>query len=244
MLSVTCVIMLLKVVVDVIEKYSRADILQKLENTAQDMSVFYQQGFVNYRGCTSDTGEYYTEVAAQWCCEHLSELNTIMPITRGASYRVETHDGIPDSVNSSRIEELIAMAIFRQRGLPPLGRVLDYQTPLKNKRADRAGKIDLLTYDGETVRILELKKPDSQETMLRCVLEGHTYLRTLDHKKLLRDFSLPEDTVIRASPLVFLHGAQWQEAQQDRPQLFRLMELLDCKAYYIRQANGIYIVEE
>lgn len=244
MLLSAYVIMLLKVVVDMIEKYSRADILQKLESAAQDISVFYQNGFVNYRGRTSDTGEYYTEVVAQWCCEHLSELNAIMPITRRASYRAETHDGIPDSANSNRIEELIAMAIFRQRELPPLGKVLDYQTPLKNERGDRAGKIDLLTYDGKTVRILELKKPESNETMLRCVLEGHTYLRTLDHKKILRDFSLPDDTVIKASPLVFLHGAQWQESQQDRPRLFRLMELLDCKAYYIRQADGIYIVEE
>lgn len=227
-----------------IEKYSRADILQKIESAAQDMDIFYQKGFVNYRGRTADTGEFYTEIVAQWCCENLSKLNAIESITREASYQVETHDGVPDSANSNRVEELIAMAIFRQRDLPPLGRVRDYQTPLKNGRGDQAGKIDLLTYDGEIIRILELKKPESRETMLRCVLEGYTYLRTLDHKKLLRDFSLPEDTAIKASPLVFLHGAQWRETRQNRPQLFRLMDLLGCKAYYIRQTDGMYIVEE
>lgn len=32
---------------------------------------------------------------------------------------------------------------------------------------DEAGKIDMLAHKDETVYVLELKKPDSEETMLR-----------------------------------------------------------------------------
>ena len=46
--------------------------------------------------------------------------------------------------------------MFRQKEISYVGEILDYQTPLKNKRSDEAGKIDLLSYDGRILRILEL----------------------------------------------------------------------------------------
>lgn len=136
------------------------------------------------------------------------------------------------------------MAMFRQGALPGAGRVLDYQTPLKGRRADHAGKIDLLAYDGRAVRILELKAPDSTETMLRCVLEGETYRRTVDAEKLLADFGLPPATPVRASPLVFYGGVQWQEMQEDRPCLKQLMARLDSRPLYIKEVQNHYTVEE
>ncbi len=223
--------------------YTEAEVLQKAAEASADMAVFYQRDFINYRGRSLDTGKLYTEIVARWCCEHLDRFSAIPQITREASYKTEGHDGITDHAQSNREEELIAMRIFLQRELPELGRVVDYQTPLKNKRSDIAGKIDLLAWDGSVLRILELKKPDSQETMLRCVLEGMTYLRTVDRKKLLRDFCLPEGAYVKACPLVFLHGAQWEELQEDRPNLKRLMRLFDCKAFFIREENGKYISE-
>lgn len=80
---------------------------------------------------------------------------------------------------------------------------------------DTAGKIDLLSYDGRVLRILELKKPDSEETMLRCVLEGYTYMKTVDGEKLLGEWKFPEDTTIKASPFVFRNGAQHQEMMEN-----------------------------
>lgn len=57
--------------------------------------------------------------------------------------------------------------------------ILDYEEPLREANSTKAGEIDLLAFDGEYLRILELKKTDSNETMLRCVLEGFTYLSQL-----------------------------------------------------------------
>lgn len=230
--------------------YTRDQIRARLDESASNMSLFYKKGFVNYRGKTTDTKEYYTEVISEWLLEHFDLLEQIKTITRRSSYWVEGHDGIPDNPDSIREEELIAMAMKRQGSLPIVGQVLDYQTPLKNVQKDKAGKIDLLTYDGETLRILELKEPDSKETVLRCVLEGYTYLKTADKEKLISDFSrdsgvvIPEETQLEACPFVFIDGFQWKEMQQDRPYLKRLMEVLNSKPYYVAEENGMYVVTE
>ena len=224
--------------------YTRAEIMLQLEDISADMSSFYKKGCINYRGKTKDTKEYYTEVISQWLLEHVELLDQIQMITRASSYCVEGHDGDPDHPDSNREEELIAMAIKRQGTLPAVGRVIDYQTPLKNVQKDKAGKIDLLTFDGTTLRILELKAPDSKETMLRCVLEGYTYLKTVDQPKLLSDFGLPGGTEAAACPFVFRGGSQWKEMQQERPCLKRLMEELDTKPYYVFEENNAYKVME
>ena len=223
--------------------YTRQELLHKVESASKDIVTFYRQDFINYRGRTTDTNEYYTEIIAEWCCENIDILHTIPMIPRASSYKVSSHDGIPQKITSNREEERIAMAMFRQGELPLVGRILDHQTPLKDRQSDRAGKIDLLAYDGNTLRILELKEPESEETMLRCVLEGYTYLCTANTKKLVSDFYLPSDTEVLASPFVFAGKAQQREMQEPRPQLVRLMHLLNSKAYYITKVNEKYFVE-
>lgn len=225
--------------------YTREQIILKLEELSSDMSLLYKRGCINYRGKTTDTKEYYTEVIAKWLLEHLGLLGQIKNITRRSSYRVEGHDGIPEHPDSNREEELIAMAMMRQGELAIVGKILDYQTPLKSTQKDKAGKIDLLAYDGATLRVLELKEPDSKETMLRCVLEGYTYLKTVDTAKLLADFKLPADTAVVACPFVFHGGFQWKEMQQDRPFLKQLIAELNTKPYYIAvDKEKYYVVEE
>ena len=226
--------------------YTRDDLENMINNASKEIATFYQQPFINYRGRTADTGEYYTEIIAEWCCNNIQLLESIKTIPRERPYRVETHDGIPPTSDSPREEELIAMKMFRQRGVPGIGGILDYQTPLKAEQGDKAGKIDLLAYDGKTLRILELKKPASEETMLRCVLEGYTYLKTVDTKKLLKDFKLPVDTVVVACPFVFAYEKSnpYQEMQEDRPHLKKLMQMLNSEPYYIRVEKEVFFVEK
>ena len=227
--------------------YTRNDILLKCKEALNKIETFYKQDFINYKGKTSDTNEFYSEVVAQFVCEHITEFNDTIPkITRITSYKTEGHDG-EHYGNSNREEEIIAMDMFKQskngQNYDYIGEIIDYQTPLKNKRDDIAGKIDLLSYDGEILRILELKKPDSDETMLRCVLEGFTYLKTLDEKKILNDFGLSENVEIQACPFVFKDREQHNEMKEERIWLKKLMDLIGSKPYYITKEK-IYKVEE
>ena len=238
----------MKAIEVIILSYSRKDILAKCQAAFKDIKTFYKQPFINYNGKTSDTDEYFTEIVAEFLCENLSDFISGIPqITRVTTYKTEGHNGCFD-IDTPREEEKIAMEMFKQslNGYiyDFIGEMIDYQTPLKNKRTDVAGKIDLLSYDGKTLYVLELKKPDSEESMLRCVLEGFTYMKTADNKKLLKDFMLPSDTVIKASPFVFKDMIQHKQMREERPHLFKLMTLLDSKPFYITKENNIYKVEE
>lgn len=228
--------------------YTRKNIIDKCEKAFRDKKTFYKQSFINYSGRTNDTNEYYTEVISEFLCNNFNEFaNGIPEITRENSYNTPSHNGDFD-INTPREEEKIAMEMFQQSmngtDYEFIGKIIDYQTPLKNKQSDVAGKIDLLSYDGNCLRVLELKKPDSDESMLRCVLEGYTYLKTVDTVKLLKDFGLPKETRVLASPFVFKYGQQYQEMLETRPNLFKLMKKLDSKPYYIIKQDNLYIVEE
>ena len=80
--------------------------------------------------------------------------------------------------------------------------------------------------------------------MLRCVLEGYTYLETVNKEKLLDNFSLPADTLVVACPFVFVDSVPYNDMQDDRPQLRRLMTMLNSSPYYIRENDGIFTVTE
>lgn len=224
--------------------YTRKEIIDKIEKSKENMQVFYKLDFINYRGKTSDTNEYYTEIVSEWLLQNIDLLNKIPTITREKGYLTKTHDGIIKNPDSNRDEEIIAMKMLRQSEISGLGKIIDYQTPLKNKSKDPIGKIDLLSYDGKTLRILELKKPDSNETMLRCVIEGYTYRKTVDKEKLLDSFKLPPNTIVKAHPLVFVGGTQYDEMLEDRAKLKKLIKVLDCKPLYITEKNQKYIVTE
>ena len=227
--------------------YSKNEILEEI----QDMVNFYKRKVVNYRGKTSDSKDYYTEVVAEWILKNIYLFDYIKPITREKSYKVDSHDGKIKNEKSGREEEIIAMKLFdfsqnQGKVFDIIGKIIDYQTPLKNVQTDDVGKIDLLAYNEskKTLRILELKRPDSKETMLRCVLEAYTYLKIVDKTKLLKDFGLPEDTVNKAWPFVIYGKEQYREMQQDREHLKDLIEKLGIEVIYLEEKNGEYSIKK
>ena len=232
--------------------YSKDEIIKKLEVAKSEMWKFYSQDFVNYRGKTSDKErDYYTEIIAEWLLDNIELFNDIKMISRENSYKVDSHDGKIKNEKSEREEEKIAMKLFdlsenQEKVFDIIGKIIDYQTPLKNVQTDKAGKIDLLAYNEKenpkTLRILELKKLDSKETMLRCVLEAYTYLKIVDKAKLLKDFALPEDTTIKACPFVFYGKEQYKEMQQDRKNLKELIEKLDIEVIYLKEKDEEYSI--
>ena len=231
-------------------KYSKNEILEMIENAKFDIRSFYKQDFVNYAGKTKDSREYYTEIIAEWLLSHVDLFNKIKLINREGSYRIESHDGKIINQESNHAEEKIAMKLFdysQNKGelFDKIGKIIDYQIPLKNIQTDDAGKIDLLAYneDTDTLRILELKKSDSKETMLKCLLEVYTYLKIVNKDKLLKDFGLPKDTIVKASPLVFFEGMQYKEMQEDRKNLKKLMEKMEIEPVYLIEKNGKYKVK-
>ena len=232
--------------------YSKNEIIKKLEVAKSEMWKFYSENFLNYISETSDKEGDYTEIIAEWLLNNIKLFDEIKPITREKNYKVKTHDGKIKNEKSNREEEIIAMKLFelsqnQGKVFDIIGKIIDYQTPLKNIRADKAGKIDLLAYNEEEkiLRILELKRPNSDETMLRCVLEAYTYLKVVDKVKLLKDFGLPEDTEIKACEFVFYDGKQHKEMKEikdNRKNLGKLIGKLGIEVIYLKEENGEYSV--
>lgn len=231
-------------------QYNEKDVLEMCEKAIKNPALFYTQNFVNYQGICQDANVPYTELIADYLMKHFQKLKKGIPqIRRGASYYKDSHDGTFDP-KSPRTEEITAIKMFNYckdgKRYAKIGTILDYQTPLKNKRSDKAGKIDLLAYDGSVLRILELKKSDTPETMLRCVLEGYTYLRTVDTVKLIKDFNkkagvnIPEETPVKASPIVFAGSLPHREYLEDRPKLKSLMKFLDSEPFFVKKVPSGY----
>ncbi|ETZ31272.1 hypothetical protein HMPREF2085_00005 [Fusobacterium nucleatum 13_3C] len=231
--------------------YSKNEIIKIMKEAKSDIKNFYKKEFVNYLGVTSDTKEYYTEIIAEWLLDNFYLFDTIKMISRESSYKVDSHNGIIKDEKSNREEEKIAMELFdysQNKGVTfdIIGKIIDYQTPLKNVQKDDVGKIDLLAYNEKekTLKILELKKPDSKETMLRCVLEAYTYLKIVDKDKLLKDFGLLKDTILKTCPFVFVEGEQYKEIQEDREHLKDLIEKLGIEVIYLEEKNEEYSIKK
>lgn len=124
--------------------------------------------------------------------EHLEEIKAgqYKP-SRRENYTVRSHKAADDSVREKyhkakegrpfRREEWICR-LATGKTFDSIGEVIDYQVPLKatSDGDDRGlGKIDLLTRNGETVYLLEVKEPNNSESPLRAILEIYTYWKQL-----------------------------------------------------------------
>jgi len=157
-------------------------------------------------------------------------------------YSIDAHDG-KYSEASNREEEKLAMDIYNQGSFDLIGKILNYQIPLKRTLKDTGvGKIDLLAYEESKnmVRIFELKRKQSRETMLRCICEAYTYSKIIDRNNLCSSFSdlKGKKLQFQACPLVFRSGAQHTELLAGRPKLEALMEAWNVTPYYIDMIDG------
>lgn len=123
------------------------------------------------------------------------------------------------------------------------GHIIDFEVPLNAYQNSNSGDIDLLAVDDkkETVYILELKKPKSTETLLRCVLEGHTYLSTVDKEMLYSNYNIPKAYKLRTAPLIFTDCKAFKEFREinNRPKLKELMDKLDIKPFILDIKDSI-----
>jgi hypothetical protein len=206
--------------------YTKESIIEKVQSAIAPKTLFCEP-FVNYAGEVG--GERYTEIIARELLNHLVLLSYIPTIAR-ENYKAESHAILAQGEQSDvshRDEEWIAKGLYGKT-LAVIGKILDYQTPLKKAQNDKAGKIDLFSYnkDSSTAYILELKREDSSETLLRCALEAYTYWKTAHHANLLRSFCLPDDTEIRKAVLIYKDSQPYRDFEPKGTAVRQLMREL------------------
>ncbi len=217
------------------QKYTRKETEAQIAEAAKDMPTLYRAACVNHTGTTykHDGNEYYTEIISEFLLQNFNLFSQIKKIPR-ADYKIASHTGTTPRPASNRLEERIALSLF-QKNLRPIGKVIDYQIPLKSIQKDDAGKIDLMTFDESTgiLRLIELKAPESKETLLRCVLEIYTYFKTVDIDALKKSYALTDKcTEIRICVLFFMNSNQDKEYRdlRQRPYFVELMKKISEKS--------------
>lgn len=223
--------------------YTKEQIIDMCDEASRDMKSFYKAKFINYKGYSKEK-ILYTEIVAEWLLHHLDTLKNIPQTLRQGSYN-QNHTGEIVN-NSNRVEETDARRLFKtHKTYEGFGEIIDYQTPLKNTRNDEGlGKIDLLSRNNKTkcVYILELKREGSEESMLRCVLEAYTYLRTVSKEKLFEDFGISSDYKLCASPLVYKGSLQHKEYLDcNRTYLHQLMQKLESIPFFIEENSTFHV---
>lgn len=110
-----------------------------------------------------------------------------------------------------------------------IGRPLNFEVPIYEHRGEPYDGIDMISYDAATSKmfLLELKRPRSQESLLRCVLESYTYLKAIGNwKRFIADFNdenrnikIHKCATLVACPLIFkdpaVAGSRKSERKQD-----------------------------
>lgn len=176
------------------------------------------------------------------------ELFSIRKITRFKNSYNMNHDGVQKDENPNN-EKHICKKMFRtsKNGkYDEIGKIIDYETPIRNTADDKGYKgIDMISYNAETntLILLETKNQSSPETLLRAAMEVFTYWKVVDHQKLLYDFNLPYDTLVKKAVLLFKDTRAYDEYYKETsPITIELMKTLGVEFYGIKEKDGDYEV--
>lgn len=226
--------------------------------------------------CDKESNEYYSEFMSEYVLkktEQLQEIQTsnawkIEP-SEGLGYFKDSRTNITQALieNDGKphfgrdAETILCRDMYircKKVGyFDGIGKILDFQTPLARLRkvdkekymSRKVGKVDLISYSSEeepTIWLLEVKNEANNESMYRCVMEGFTYLQTIDKERFIKDLKKHDsqyDTIqtsirFRTAPLIAYNGKQHEEMKEasEKPNLHKklleLMHLLDITVYF------------
>lgn len=211
---------------DVTHRLSRVPTKLELEAylCALEAHEIYKQATIQRKGKTADKTPVTEAIADVLLRNDL--LCSIKKITRKASF-FTGHSKEMAIPHSNRREEILAIELYKACPF-----VVDYQVPLKSKRTDIAGKIDLMLQKNDALFLSELKAEKSEESLLRAVLEVETYWRILDEDKLLKDFSNHEIQAVTVKKAIIIFRESRQAKELENPifsTVVSLMELYDIE---------------
>lgn len=165
-------------------KYSRNETIDALNEAFKTLDTLYKARCVNWCGRCKE-GEYYTEIISEELSKRIDNFN-ISKITRDSYF--QNHSGEIKAF-TNRGEEILAKSLLNKK-IEGIGKFFDYQIPLKKSQKDTGvGKIDLVSIDGDKLRLIEIKAEDAKDTLLRCVLEAYTYSKQLDSDRFKSEYT-------------------------------------------------------
>ena len=196
----------------------------------------------------------YSEWAAEIILDNFDKLK-IPPAPPRETYDVG-HTGDSSKDKGISTEKVIAKKLFNcnPNHLGTIGRIFDYEVPLEipksgKKKGDlRLGDIDLVSVTDNCIYLLEFKRPKSNESLLRCVLEIYTYHKQLPHKIFVESFiktgKLKKELPLKPAILIFEDSVayeQYKEKDKNKKAL-EIMEKAKVELFIIKETADRYEV--
>ena len=238
--------------------YTRSEIISVLDATikSEELSSLYNEDCLNYYGETTDTEEAYSDIIAEWLLEHdikglLGRIESISRHDYGKEYfheRAGSDDNTPLD-EKRRKEEHFAQRLLNEE-LGHIGKIITYQVPIKGKRSDKAGKIDLLAYNEneKLLSLVELKWKESKETMLRAILEICTYYCQIDKGQLKEELEekgiCPTISGIQKVILIFKESPLYEHYREKTKSIQKLAAELEVQILVMDDADSKTISKE
>jgi len=193
------------------------EILVQLDKDINKLSLLYNKKYINYSGTTAK--KYYYDIISKYLLEHISlfNQNNIQEIKRNKPYP-KNHKPLTEKEKTERYKEKRGEEWFARSLLEcdfnHIGKIKEYQLPIKDERNQKAGKIDLIAIkEKELLSIIELKREYNTETLLRAILEINTYFFQVDKNRLCNHFSCSK---IQQVVLIFKDSLQHQQYKQSK----------------------------
>jgi hypothetical protein len=247
--------------------YSGINVGRENRSMKNEALFLYQWDALNYRGVTvyskSIVGATvpYVQVIAEELLRLSSPdynyyLRNLPPLSRN-NYRQTSHNVTAAKhtllkSKGSGDEELIVLQMYIDsqnpvgKLFPFIGKIFDYQVPLYVNDGDGLRAIDLVSYTDNHVWLIELKKCDSKETLLRALLEIQSYYQVLDIKKFLRDYPIlagKTETDIRKAIVIACDNKDCAIKQGSIREDYELLRNGDLKFQIIQNLLDHYGIE-
>jgi hypothetical protein len=181
------------------------------------------------------TGASYTEWIAERIATSFPQIELVAEGLRTRSFRAADHRGqirLRTGINQLT-EKRIVRAMFNSSPLPLMGDVIDYEIPLKDIKKAKHGNIDLLCVLPQTALCVEAKKPKSNESILKAVLEAFVYTSLVATKKqsFLTSFNLDQNLLLTPAVLTFASTQSGRQLKMINkyPQLLGLIRVLNSQ---------------
>lgn len=180
-------------------------------------------------------GVGYTEWIAEWIAASFEGIRLVTDGLRARSFRVSDHRGqIRLGTDIEQMtEKRLVRAMFNVAEPPLLGRVIDYEVPLKDDEDAAHGDIDLLCAQPGTCLCVEAKKPQAGESILKAVLQAFVYTSLVSTKKdlFLKSFGLEPLLCLTPAVLTFASAQSGRQltALGRYPRLLELIGLLNAR---------------
>lgn len=166
--------------------------------------IFYREEILNRKGETKE-GTLYSEVTAEIINNKFEKIfSKIESLENKKGYFPNHKDLDPNEekklYNSDekirQKEKWKAKSYCNIKGkVDGLGKFCYFEMPIKRVNNTTTGDIDLISYNSGTqkINIIELKKDDSTETLLRCIMEIFTYYKQLNLAEVIKQFNENEN---------------------------------------------------